>query len=54
MIASRSAGDKRDQEPISFSVRPQPTQRLVMPSTAQTLMQGDAIGAGAVASMRFG
>lgn len=54
MIASRSAGEYRDQAPISFSVRPQPTQSPVMPSTAQTLMHGDAIGAEAGVSMGSG
>lgn len=48
MIAARSASVKRVQAAISRKVRPQPTQVLVSPFTAQTFRQGDAIAANAV------
>lgn len=51
MIAARSASVNRVQPPISFSVRPHPAQRLVIPSTAQTFLQGDEIVAEAGVSM---
>lgn len=53
MISARSASVSRDQPPISFSVRPQPAHRLVIPSTAQTFRQGDEIVAEAGMSIAF-
>ena len=44
MTASRPSGPICTQRPISGSVRPQPRQKPVWPSTAQTLMHGDFIG----------
>ena len=43
MIAARSASVKPLQPPISDRVRQQPRQRLVAPSTTQTLTQGVAM-----------
>ena len=42
----RCSGVSRPHPAISLSVRKQPSQRLVFGSTAQTLMQGERIGAG--------
>ena len=44
MIARRSGSSSLDQAAISMSVRPQPTQKPLRPSTAQTLTQGVEIG----------
>ncbi len=43
MIAARSASVNPLQPPISDRVRQQPRQRLVAPSTTQTLTQGVAM-----------
>ena len=43
MIRARSASVKPLQPPISDRVRQQPRQRLVAPSTTQTLTQGEAM-----------
>lgn len=43
MIAARSASVNPPQPPISDRVRQQPRQRLVAPSTTQTLTQGVAM-----------
>jgi hypothetical protein len=43
MIRARSASVNPLQPPISDRVRQQPRQRLVAPSTTQTLTQGVAI-----------
>lgn len=51
MISVRSASVSRVHPPISFKVRPQPAQRLVIPSTAQTFRQGLEMVAGAGMSM---
>jgi hypothetical protein len=45
MIRRRSVSDSAPHDAISFSVRPQPMQSPVAPSTAQTLTQGEEIGA---------
>lgn len=46
MIAARSASVNPLQPPISDRVRQQPRQRLVAPSTIQTLMHGLAMPPG--------
>ena len=43
MIAARSASENPLQPPISDRVRQHPRQRLVAPSTMQTLTQGVAM-----------
>lgn len=48
MIACRSLSSIAPQRAISCSVRPQPMHVPVWPLTAQTLMQGVEIGAGAM------
>lgn len=40
MIARRCGSLRAPQAAISFSVRPQPTQSPVRPSTAQTFLHG--------------
>jgi len=46
MIAARSSSVNPPQPPISDRVRQQPRQRLVAPSTTQTLTHGVAIALG--------
>lgn len=46
MIATRSSSVRADQPPISFSVRPQPTQSPVVALTAQMRIQGLEIAMG--------
>jgi hypothetical protein len=43
MIRSLSVSDSAPHDAISFSVRPQPMQSPVAPSTAQTRRQGEEI-----------
>jgi hypothetical protein len=52
MTAARSASLIAPQRPISSNVLPQPAHNPVVASSVQTLMQGVAMGMGAVTGKR--